>query len=351
MRGLEQLNAHLGLAPYVAKRDPRCRFLYVCNLKPWEICKTSYDCRFVRSDGGSRARLKTSAPMLMLAFSYFRVMPEFLEFLVLFGLQEQAQDLFYTGFRQQGCHRGAKQGLAIPERAWSGLDLRVCYCLKAVERSSYKEWPFSIRNCAIHYGFDIKYGRATWIIIEAEKSVKQRVESALKDEYTETCPNPNNPAQAFGAAQIIHLIICRWSCENWRWYIRFLEEQLQRLTEGAIITQTSAMEGSNEKADLFLIHPRTEAPETFQYPLRSSFFKNVGSQRVPGSNNTEPDSNQIDSVSERRHAVKDLQEIQDIQERAVEALTVLRLNCNVMLQLSQYTKAFTNTHELFTTLS
>ena len=158
-----------------------------------------------------------------------------------------------------------------------------------MERSFHRQdWPFSIRNCAIRHSFDIEHGRATCIIVKADKSVKQRIESALKYQNTEVWTDPISPAEAFGAVHIIHLIICQWPCENWRWYIRFLEEKLQGLTKGAIMTQISAAVGSSEKADLFAIHPRTQRQTGYQSPLRSDTI------------NTKPISDKMDLTCEKK---------------------------------------------------
>jgi hypothetical protein len=39
----------------------------------------------------------------MLCFTYFRVMPEFVDFLFSFGYQSHAQDPYFSSFRQRTC--------------------------------------------------------------------------------------------------------------------------------------------------------------------------------------------------------------------------------------------------------
>lgn len=107
-----------------------------------------------------RERLKTTRQMLMTIFSYHQVMPAVLDFLFPFGRQEYAKDFHFSGFRQDTCLAEFERGLQIPELGWSGLGIQLCYGLKSVETSlSQPEWPWSIRQCAIHHSLDLESGR------------------------------------------------------------------------------------------------------------------------------------------------------------------------------------------------
>ena len=122
----------------------------------------------------------TSLEMLMLCFTHFQVMPEFVDFLFPFGLWSYAEaEYFYfnrfrqrTGLTEQWRHNflNAKP---VDQR------FQMCYHLKAVEPSDSDEW--SIRHYAVHHPFDLKELRTIWIIVEGDELMKRRIESATSD--------------------------------------------------------------------------------------------------------------------------------------------------------------------------
>ena len=130
----------------------------------------------------SRERLKTTREMLMSVLTYHQDMPAFMDFLIRLGLQEYPQDFDFSGFRQQTTLSDFDRGLRIPEVGRSGRGYQLCYSLKAVEQSkSQAEWPWSIRQTAIHHSFDVHHGRANWIVIKGDQLMKNRIRLAIKD--------------------------------------------------------------------------------------------------------------------------------------------------------------------------
>lgn len=102
--------------------------------------------------------------MLTTVFSYHQVLPSSLEFLFPF-----ARDLYRSGFhfggpRYQARFAKADKGLCIPERGWSGQDIRLCYNLKSVEHDrgkNAKEWPWYMAQSAVHHSYDLETGQAS----------------------------------------------------------------------------------------------------------------------------------------------------------------------------------------------
>ena len=312
--------------------------------------------------------------MLLLAFSFFHVMPEFLDFLFLFGYQTQAEDLYFSSFRQKTSLIPRDRGLTIPKFLWSGFELQVCYSLKSVERSiGQTQWPWSIRQCAIHHTFDVEFGRADWIVIKGNKEIARRIRSATGSHGSNVCSSIDSATTAFSAALYTHLIICEWSTENWRWYIKFLEQELERLTQGAVTTNAdvalspvmgneamfSLHRNDTQKTQQFqknrvFSYPKTFSRTTTQVtenmPLapitnrsRTTTFTNPSGKKQPlppgmttSSTNTAKKPIRLDTWGQQTFAFSDLQDIEDLEEKANETVLVMRLNLNVMQQLGDH---------------
>ena len=200
------------------------------------MSSTNHGCvqtSFIRATH-SRERLKISRAMLMLALSYHQVMPSFLDFLFPFGRQEDAQDFYFSAFRSHFSFDDSSRSLAIPQFGRSGRFYELCYNLKSVENSKYQDdWPWSIRQCAIYHSFDVREGRATWIIVEADPLVKRRLASAIGPRGLPETKSFQSVGKGFEACLATHLIFAEWSSSNWRWYIKFLEEECQDLRKSS----------------------------------------------------------------------------------------------------------------------
>lgn len=269
------------------------------------ICKssTTYP-RFVRAPH-SRASLKISREMLTLVFTYHQVLPSFLDFLFPFGNQQYAQDFHFGGFKHEDRFSDVDSGLRIPEFGWSGRDFHFCYNLKSIEPSKgHPEWPWSIRQSALYHLFDVETGRTNWIIIKGDQLLKKRIKSATGSRGLPEASCFDTVDRAFASTLAIHVILCEWSGENWRWYINFLEEALQATTRPTL----SAM------VDPF--------PSSMAYDGPSMMAQLDYKRHV--------------TTSHEDFSFSDLQRIQFIQEKVNETLLVLKVNVNVLTELRQH---------------
>ena len=321
----------------------------------------------------------------MLAFTYFQVMPQFVELLMLFGEQEHAQDLYCSGFYQHTRLAGLEYGTKADVRNWSGRDMQICYSLKSVEPSpSQAHWPWSIRHCAVHHGFDAENIRSTWLIIKGDNLIEQRIKLATSGkEGPMGKPAFETIETAFGAALTTHLILCDWSAENWRWYIKFLEERFEKLTGESITTNAdvpvSPVNGFDTKKlrrtdtsntiqtqrfrRVFSFPPsiRTQTQTFENRPMtpterepRTQIHQNPGGKKQPmppgwkGDVPATPGSPSVkrDRYGQQIFSFEDLQDVQHLKERANETVLVLRLNLNVIMQLKQHYISITECKEL-----
>ena len=194
-------------------------------------------------------------------------MPSFLDFIFPFGNQEYAQDFYFSGLREESRLGTKRKGLEIPQLGRSGTEIRLCYNLRSVEQSNGEpDIPWSIRNAAVYHSFDLKTGKSLWINVKGNKLIKNRV---LEASRLPLLSKIESPSEAFSASLAIHLLLCDWSGEGWRWYINDLEDKLQALTRNALATQV--------EQDSVLVPPPIPFPMSphvrngsFLPPLRSA---------------------------------------------------------------------------------
>lgn len=307
----------------------------------------------------------------MLCFTYFRVMPEFLDFLVCFGYRSRPQDAYFSSFRQRTCLSASSQIFNVPELAWSGSEISMCYNLRSAERSGSSPNEWSIRLCAVHHTFDLINVRSNWIIIKNNGVLKERVEQASSAPSTSSTTSFDTLDRAFAAALNTHLVFCDLAVEQWRWYINNLDEQFQESSGRTLTAPVVLTPGLLAVKDEFSKHSRTDARlsngsilgkiSRTQTMLSGRFSiaspkPKVQSERIytdPESGLSQPlpphvatgsgpesaaQSKQRDAEhgEEQDFSFAKLQKIQYIEEKAHEALLVIRLNIGVIRQLKQY---------------
>ena len=338
--------------------------------------------RFVHARD-SRSKLYTTREMMMLCLTYLQSLPEFIDFLFPFG-QRTAKDLHFSAFRHRTRLSAAQQGLAIKELGWSGRDLHVCYNFKSVERSSSQsQWPWSIRHCAINHSFDVVNIRSSWVMIKGDRAIQKRILAATSDRGPPEFRDFRTIDRAYAATLAVHLILCNWSMEDWRWYNNFLEEKLQEISGRAIANEievppTSPISETNgisslsrtatdmtEKSILSRIsRRRTQTWGTLSsinenHPglgLRINTTASLGPPQSPNTRGDAPGSApahdegpKYDLYGQQEFSFGDLQQIHHIDKRANEAALVIAHNLNVLTQLAQYyrtvykSKAFPDT--------
>ncbi|KAL9612989.1 MAG: hypothetical protein Q9167_002466 [Letrouitia subvulpina] len=300
-------------------------------------------------------------------------MPEFVDFLFSFGYQSHAQDPYFSSFRQRTSLFDSSQPLNIPELNWSGHELQVCYNLKSAERSGSGPNDWSIRPCAVHHTMDMKNVRANWIVIKGNDVMKDCIEQATTGQGHSTISSFDTLDKSFAASLATHLIFCGWAAERWRWYINNLEDQFQSSSRRTLTAPVSfaLKPGITATKDDFQMQPRTDTSKTngsiaarltrTQTMLTEKFTisspkptspvqrtytdpnsklsqplpPHIALNSTPGPA-TQPSRPIFENSEEQDFSFAKLQKIQYIEEKAHEALLILRLNVNVITQLQQY---------------
>ena len=291
--------------------------------------------------------------MLTLVFTYHQVLPSFLDFLLPFGHRQYAQDFSFSGFKYEDQFSDVDCGLSIPELGWSGRDFQLCYNLKSAEPSKGQpEWPWSIRQSALYHSFDVETGRTTWIIIKGDQLLKKRIKLATGSRGLSETSLFATVDRAFASTLAIHVIICEWSGENWRWYINFLEEALQATTRPTLSAMvdpvpTSTADGApsmlGEYADPrfgsvvpHAISPRlsTQAFHLKDRPILAC--KALTDVDLPMPEWDVRNLQRRVATGHPDFSFSDLQRIQFIQEKVNETMLILKLNVDVLIGLRQH---------------
>ena len=181
----------------------------------------------------SRARLRITRSMLVQILTYQQVMPAYLDFMFVFGAQSDPRDLRFSGFRQQSMMKDPPRGPSIPGLGRSGRQFQLCYNLKGVtlktrdaENIKLSEW--SIRQAAIHHQFDVVYGTTLWIVTKGRLDVQQRFKDLTGPDGRLEDKSFGDVCECFRSSLAAHLMYCHWSTEDWRWYIRWLEDVIDK---------------------------------------------------------------------------------------------------------------------------
>lgn len=313
--------------------------------------------------------------MLFIVFTYLEVIPAFLEFISPFGQQEHPEDPFYSNFEERTRLDSTERGKRVPELGWSGFDISVCYNIRSIERSDKQIWPWSIRQCAIHHSFDVERGRSTWVVVKGNNLMESRLQSATGERGPPATRNYQTLDRAFAATLATHVLFCELSTENGHCYLKHLEHCVQDLTRTTTSTKADIPDNNQpDDSELFKGPERQDTQRSYQTHkswlgsvispflsrrntdvLMPSVLENETSSapqtftnvygnlqpHPPGtfveqSPSREAPPYPIDKYGQRKFTIRDLQNIQEYEEKASEARLVLKLNSNIISQVRHY---------------
>ncbi|KAH7128546.1 hypothetical protein B0J11DRAFT_578738 [Dendryphion nanum] len=202
------------------KKDPSSRFVYIYA-------------------ENSRDQLKITRDTLVQILAYHQVMPVYLDFMLVFGAQSEPRDLRFSGFREQNFMRASARGPALPELGRSGQHFQICYNLKGVsfkkrDDGNIKLNEWSIRQAAFYHQFDVKFGTSLWIVTKGRQDIQQRYKELTGPDGRAEDKSFGSVEECFRSSLAVHLMYCHWSTEDWRWYIRWLENVIDMESSMAV---------------------------------------------------------------------------------------------------------------------
>lgn len=160
-------------------------------------------------------------------------MPAYIDFMLVFGAQSDAKDLRFSGLREQICLKAPSKEHCIPELGRSGKLFQLCYNLKGAQfkkrsNENIKLDAWSIRQAVIYHKFDVEYGTTLWILTKGGLDLLERYEELTGSKGRPEDKAFQGPESCFRSSLAVHLLFSYWSTEDWRWYIRWLEDVLDQ---------------------------------------------------------------------------------------------------------------------------
>lgn len=309
---------------------------------------------FIRAKN-SRTKLRITAAMVRVLFTYHQVMPVFLEFLFNFRKHEYKKNFDFSGFKAN--ELAMTRPLRVPggSSIISTAQLQLCYNLKCMESTPRPpEWPWSKRQVVVFHGFNISSGDAVWITIKGNTDVSPRIEQLVQESAPSDPATMLDAAGAFDATLATHLAYCEMATENWAAYVAFLEDQLQDKTRYALLAEIPTSPAKGDKIDS-VSRIQTE-PQPFARRSTMSSIARVSKEgfskirRVghvmrsavrPAPINEDNElesrvnpSNDEDEVEDFTY--DDLRELQHIEDQGNMTVLALRSNISIISELAGY---------------
>lgn len=297
----------------------------------------------------SRRKLNITLPMFQHILSYHQVPSLFAETVFAYGYREYSEECNTTTFHGSYSAGNIKRKLQIDELGRSGRLMEQCYGLRSVESSrAQPTWPWSIRQASIYHSLDLETAQSVWIVIKANKLIEKLArDTAASPSYSAKLQR-GRISTALSAAMEIHEQIALWCGSSWQWYISFLEDQLQAVTQPALAFTTDSepppVMTQNTNGQPAVITPTTTsfpngeksgALRTLQRSA-SGVSRRVRSlsfgQKKSTSKAPSPSTN-IYEVSRHHFTFTDLPRVHKLEEKINEALDVLRNNDEVLNSL------------------
>lgn len=179
--------------------------------------------------------------MILELFSFNQIMPGYLELIFLFGESMEANDLKFSAFREQTSLKPLRSGLEHLRR--SGQKYELCYNIKTVSR---KDLPASARlrmgprtewyveQAGIFHKFDVKFGTTFWTFTSGSSDLEDRFKEVTDQNDRPEDRSFDTPVAAFRSSLAIHAAMVNSASESWRWYLQWLDEEIEKATSGLL---------------------------------------------------------------------------------------------------------------------
>ncbi|KAH7324610.1 hypothetical protein B0I35DRAFT_475844 [Stachybotrys elegans] len=181
---------------------------------------------FVHAES-SRAPLDCSLEQLQNVMHHNRVMPSFLEHV--FTFHEREHPHIQAFFQTEDWLSPADVALAAPQLGRSGLVAQHCFNLIGVEfeQDSQNKTPkYNYRQTAAHWSMDPKEGRSSWLILKANKIIRDTIEAMAG--APNTSGDQLTPEAVLANGLQTHLLIMEWSISDWALFLGFLAAKISK---------------------------------------------------------------------------------------------------------------------------
>lgn len=118
-----------------------------------------------------------------------------------------------------------------PRKKDAGLRIQHAFNIIAPEedRRHDSENPWNIRHITAYHSFDLTEGRSTWITVQGNRVIRERITSTGESLRFKSTDKPQEQAIAqFTYSLFTHIQILEWCTEGWTGYIGYLEERVRK---------------------------------------------------------------------------------------------------------------------------
>jgi hypothetical protein len=228
----------------------------------------------------------------------------------------------------------------------------MCYSLKSVEKVDDLEpeqSPWSVRQTATYHSFDVETGVALWISVKGNDLIQDRIMCATENIEPDQRPFSTKD-RAFQESLAVHLINCKWAGEEWRWYLNFLEEELQGNTRRTLSAKVVRGRRPEEEETVKFLKTRTMSTKqangiSVNDPASPLQPPPANSQARAKRTRSASRESRMGTDSQDQFSFSDLQHIQSLEDKANEVVFVLNSNIEVLNELKEYYKALVTAEE------
>ncbi|KAK5456971.1 hypothetical protein LTS15_004751 [Exophiala xenobiotica] len=173
-------------------------------------------------------------------FSYYQIMPAYLDNLTTFGQESHQRDLRYSGFRgRTRLSRSPRPETMALDLGRSGRHIQMCYNLKSVKcitppKTAMKDMQWSRRPVALYHHFDVAEGNSLWVITSGGRHFRDRLEDTVGLKGRAEDRDYSSIEAAFRSTFAVHALAAHWAKDGWPAYIQWLEEVIEESTCDAL---------------------------------------------------------------------------------------------------------------------
>jgi hypothetical protein len=321
--------------------------------------------RFFSSES-SRGPLCCNKEQLSLLLTHYQVMPQFLDFVFMFKIRRRP--LAHAAFRHENYLSNNGVPLRLPTLGRSGVQIQHAFCLLSVEENRQEIHPWPLRQMVLYHSFDCETGKAVWMILKANGSMRSSMEKELKGM---NCFQPKLEAHrehSFSATLRIHLLVIEWCAENWAKYIDYMEDEIKDKSTDARAAPVTAMTSPIPLQERFLKtnpswkignndsqpqdRPRnpTRAP-SFGRTLSSFFRRSSGITQTPSdiplkgrTEQNDISDDEFEQDLDERFSFKEIQRLSFSEEELEQSSFAIGQNRRVLGQIREQYKEVTKSH-------
>ncbi|RSL49750.1 hypothetical protein CEP54_012280 [Fusarium duplospermum] len=298
---------------------------------------------FMKS-GSSRSPLDCTREMMAYLFTHHQIMARFLDFTCTFRLRETPHS--FTHFRNEDYLGKQHYQPGLSGMGRSGIRIQHCFNVLGIERSrDKKQWL--LRQTAAYHSYDLVEGRALWVVLKGDNTMRDRLESATAGSAKKGDSSSHSADDSFTQTLTDHLLIAQWCGENWESYAESLEEEYRSISGVADHAPVDEMAKDiptikqQERINSLPNAPRRQQTGgTEKSPQSPSFVRRISMKVTTGFSavtQEEPPSRRV-----QHHKLEDLVQFGKLQSLSCfgkslgEAISAIAQNRRVLAQIKVY---------------